>query len=221
VADANVTTRRANGESTTDARRTRAENAPAGAYPDLAPIVGANLRALRVRRGLSLERLSKLSGVSRGMLGQIELGRSAPTINVLWKIARALNVAFSSLIRARQSTAPTTRVLRGGDAKLLSSHDGGFVSRALFPSDDPRHVELYELTLAPRAIERADAHPPVTVENFVVNQGSVEVELRTGKHRLSRGDAIRFAADAPHVYRNVGDSTAILYLVMSYGEDIG
>src|SRR4051812_14525722 len=62
---------------------------------DLAPVVGANLRRLRVRRGLSLERLSKACGVSRAMLGQIELGRSAPTINVVWKIARALDIPFS------------------------------------------------------------------------------------------------------------------------------
>ena len=58
--------------------------------PDLAPVVGANLRRMRVKRGLSLERLARASGVSRAMLGQIELGQSAPTINVLWKIASAL-----------------------------------------------------------------------------------------------------------------------------------
>ncbi len=40
---------------------------------DLAPIVGRNLRKLRVQRGLSLERLSKASGVSRAMLGQTEV----------------------------------------------------------------------------------------------------------------------------------------------------
>src|SRR5262249_45458130 len=57
---------------------------------DLTPVVGANLRRLRVKRGLSLERLAKSSGVSRAMLGQIELGQSTPTINVLWKVARAL-----------------------------------------------------------------------------------------------------------------------------------
>src|SRR5437763_15311208 len=77
----------------------------AWAYPaadgqqDLAPVVGANLRRLRMRRGLSLEKLAQKSGVSRAMLGQIELGQSAPTINVLWKIARALDVTFATLIQ--------------------------------------------------------------------------------------------------------------------------
>src|SRR4051812_32114751 len=65
---------------------------------DLAPVVGKNLRRLRTQRGLSLERLAKASGVSRAMLGQVELGQSAPTINVLWKIARALALPFSALI---------------------------------------------------------------------------------------------------------------------------
>ncbi|MEP7126331.1 MAG: helix-turn-helix transcriptional regulator, partial [Byssovorax sp.] len=54
------------------------------ASSDLTPVVGANLRRLRAKRGLSLERLARASGVSRAMLGQIELGQSTPTINVLW-----------------------------------------------------------------------------------------------------------------------------------------
>src|SRR5688572_27668106 len=65
---------------------------------DLRAIVGANLRRLRVQRGLSLERLARASGVSRAMLGQIELGQSTPTITVLWKIARALDLSIASLV---------------------------------------------------------------------------------------------------------------------------
>ena len=82
---------------------TPAPPAPAPAKGDLTPVVGANLRKLRVKRGLSLERLAQASGVSRAMLSQIELGRSTPTINVVWRIARALEVPFSALIAARRS----------------------------------------------------------------------------------------------------------------------
>src|SRR5437763_16688885 len=74
------------------------EVAHPNASTDLAPIVGKNLRRLRVQRGLSLERLAKASGVSRAMLGQVEPGQSAPTINVLWKISRSLAVPFSALL---------------------------------------------------------------------------------------------------------------------------
>src|SRR2546425_7373832 len=69
-----------------------------GSSSDLTAAVGANLRRLRTRRGLSLERLAHASGVSRAMLSQIELGRSTPTLRTLWKIAYALNKPFSALI---------------------------------------------------------------------------------------------------------------------------
>ena len=60
--------------------------------------VGQNLRRLRTKRGLSMERLSKLCNVSRAMLSQIELAQSVPTIGVVWRVAKALGVPFSALI---------------------------------------------------------------------------------------------------------------------------
>jgi transcriptional regulator with XRE-family HTH domain len=185
---------------------------------DLAPVVGGNLRRLRVRRGLSLERLSKASGVSRAMLGQIELGQSAPTINVLWKIARALDVTFSTLISTRSEGG--TKILRASEAKLLTSHDGQFISRALFPFDEPRRVEFYELRLLPGKREAADAHPAGTVENLIVTHGAVEIGLPGVIHRVGQGDAIVFEADVPHSYTNTGEQDAVMYLVMTYAQDM-
>ena len=196
----------------------RYEQAHPDAAEDLASVVGINLRRLRVRRGLSLERLSKASGVSRAMLGQVELGQSAPTINVLWKIARALDVTFSALI-SRHSESGTT-VLRASEAKLLTSHDGQFVSRALFPFDEPRRVELYELRIAPGKREEADPHPAGTVENLIVNTGVLEICLGTITHRLETGDAIMFEADVHHAYVNPGTTEAVVYLVMTYAQHL-
>jgi transcriptional regulator with XRE-family HTH domain len=203
------------------ARKPLAAPADAEVAPtaDLAPVVGTNLRRLRLKRGLSLEKLSRLSGVSRAMLGQVELGQSAPTINVLWKISTALGVPFSALIGSKQAGGVT--VLRSEQAKVLSSHDGRFRSRALFPFDEPRRVEFYELRLAPRSEERADAHAPGTLENLVVSSGSVEVEVEGTREALRAGDAIVFEADSPHVYRNAGEAEAVMYLVMTYAETVG
>ena len=186
---------------------------------DLAPVVGKNLKRLRTERGLSLEKLAQSSGVSRAMLGQVELGQSAPTINVLWKMARALDVPFSALITSSASSG--AKVLRSEAAKRLMSSDGSFQSRALFPFDEPRRVEFYELKLAPKGAEKAEAHAAGTTENLVVARGSVEIVIGTEKHELETGDAILFEADQPHVYRNAGSSEAVLYLVMTYAEQVG
>jgi transcriptional regulator with XRE-family HTH domain len=186
---------------------------------DLTPVVGGNLRRLRSQRGLSLERLSQVSGVSRAMLGQVELGQSAPTINVLWKISSALGVPFSALISSRSQGG--VHVLRADQAKLLTSHDGSFTSRALFPFDEPRRVEFYELRLAAGGVERADAHNPGTTENLVVAKGAVEIEVQGRKEPLSAGDAMVFEADVPHVYRSRSDGESVLYLVMTYADTVG
>ena len=195
------------------------ERAHPAAGNDLTPVLGANLRRLRSRRNLSLEKLAKLSGVSRAMLGQIELGQSAPTVNVLWKIGTALEVPFSALITSRPTAS--FHVMKADQAKRLASSDGTFVSRALFPFDEPRRVEFYELRLAPGGVERADAHPPGTVENLVVSRGHMEIEAGSGTHALGPGDAVVFEADAPHAYRNAGDVEVIMYLVMTYADTVG
>jgi len=179
-------------------------------------VVGDNLRRIRAERGFSLERLAGLSGVSRAMLGQIELGQSTPTINVLWKVARALGLPFSALISS--ATAPGATVLPASRAWILKSRDGAFTSRALFPMDRPRHVEFYELHLARGAEERAEPHPPGTGENLVVAEGAVEIEIAGETRRLETGDAILFQADVPHVYRNVGTRDALMFLVMTYAQ---
>jgi transcriptional regulator with XRE-family HTH domain len=207
-------------DSPAPAVATAASNAgPPNEATDLAPVVGGNLRRLRTRRGLSLERLAQISGVSRAMLGQIELGQSAPTINVLWKIARALEVTFSALISAR--TQSGALVLRSQESKILTSKDRSFSSRALFPFDEPRRVEFYELRLSAGSVEDADAHPPGTSENLVVTAGTIEIDVAGDTHRLEAGDSILFEADTPHAYRNVGKVEAVMYLVMTYAEEIG
>lgn len=187
---------------------------------DLPVIVGRNLRRLRVRRGHSLERLARLSGVSRAMLGQIETGKSAPTISLLWKVAVALGVPFANLLIAEKQAGIV--VLRRDRAKVLAASDGRFTSRALFPFDGERQVEFYELRIAPFHREDAQAHAPGTRENLIVARGTVEILIgQQPPIALAEGDAILFEADVPHSYRNFGSAETVLYLVMTYVETVG
>ena len=103
-------------------------------------------------------------------------------------------------------------------AKRLTSSDGGFTSRALFPSNSARMTEFYELRLAPGAIERAEPHPTGTTENLVVASGQLEIRVGKERHLLGDGDAILFEADVPHAYINTGGAEAQMYLVMIYAE---
>ncbi|HWT02720.1 MAG TPA: XRE family transcriptional regulator [Pyrinomonadaceae bacterium] len=184
---------------------------------DLKRKVGENLGRLRKRRGLSLERLAALSGVSRAMLGQVEAGESAPTIAFLWKVARGLDVRFADLLG--EESAGDVVVLPADTSKVLRSGDGGFESRALFPFDKHRRAEFYELRLQGGYVERADPHAEGTYENIVVHSGRLRLTVGAGEPvDLRPGDSVFFRADVPHVYENPGTRDAVMYLVMTYAE---
>ena len=179
-------------------------------------VVGANLRRLRGRRGLSLDNLAKISGVSRAMLSQIEIGRSVPSINVVFKIARAFSLPFSALLAG--TSARRAHVMPARTAKTLRSASGEFSTRALFPFSAERRTEFYELRLLAGGVEHADAHAPGTMENLVVVRGELEITTPSGQYLLPAGDAFLFQADEPHEYRNLANEEALIYLVMTYQE---
>jgi transcriptional regulator with XRE-family HTH domain len=186
---------------------------------NLGAVVGLNIKRLRSRRNLSLEGLAKISGVSRAMLGQIETGRSVPTINVVWKIACAFGVPFSTLISTPNTDA--IRVITASEAKVLTSASGEFSSRALFPYDGERRTEFYELRLKGLGVEDAEPHAVGTTENLVVVRGKLDMEIGGEQRQLTVGDSIMFRADQPHVYRNPGKEELLAYLVMTYAEPTG
>ena len=211
-------------------RKKDSEAAPAGAgllpeaereAQELKRRVGENLVRLRRARGLSLERLAALSGVSRAMLGQIEAGESTPTIALLWKVARGLDVRFADLLGDEAASADA-QLLPASSAKILRSADGAFESRALFPFDSRRRAEFYELRLRAGHVERAEAHPKGTYENLIVQAGRLRLTVGdAAPFELRAGDAAYFRADLPHVYEHLGARETVMYLVMTYAEPRG
>jgi rhodanese-related sulfurtransferase/transcriptional regulator with XRE-family HTH domain len=193
------------------------EHAPAedeGVDPELDAVVAGNVKRLREKAGYTLDTLAGLSGVGRQTLGLIELGRTAASLGTLWKIARAFDVPFSTLL-ARSGSAET-RVFRAANAKRIVDADGRFSSRALFSPDDKGAFEFYELWIAGHGREDAEAHAPGTRENLVVTSGRLVLEIGKERYDLARGDAIAFTADVAHSYVNPSSEECWMTLVMTY-----
>ena len=180
--------------------------------------MGERLKQLRERANWSLEQLSRLASVSRGMLSQIELGRSVPTVTVLAKIAAAFELPVSVFLTREGDRG--VHVLKRGETDLLRSADERFTSRALFPFRGARKTEFYELRLAPGCDHRSEAHVSGTTENLVVASGAVDVSVDGTLHELEAGDAIHFGADVAHAYLNRGSEPAVAYLVMTYPQSV-
>ena len=62
-------------------------------------MISRNIRNLRIKKGISQDRLSKLADLSLNTIVKMESGKSPnPTINTLIKIARSLDVKINDLI---------------------------------------------------------------------------------------------------------------------------
>ncbi len=61
--------------------------------------IGNLIRTLRKKKGLKQVDLAKMAGISVQYLCKIEMGRNLPSRKTLYKIAKALDIDYSLLIK--------------------------------------------------------------------------------------------------------------------------
>ncbi len=176
-------------------------------------IFAKNLKAIREKEKLSLEKVSQLCGVSKTMIGQIERGESSPTLTTIWKIANGLKVSFTSLIHQPQSD---TEVVLKKDLQVLTEDDGKYRVYPNFPFQEESRFEVYTIEIDQGGQLSAEAHKEGTEEYITVFEGALLIRVNEKDYTLTAGDAIRFKADRPHFYRNAGQSLTKLSMTIYY-----
>ena len=179
----------------------------------LTQLISENLKRLRAEKGLSLDAVAKLSGVSKSMLGQIERGEVNPSVSTMWRIANGLKVSFTVLMTRPQNE---TQVVPKADMEPLLEDAGKVRNYTVFPFDAERGLEIYFVEWDAGAYLRADAHPAGTLEYITLHNGRLAVRVGDDEYMLASGDSIRFKADQPHAYHNAGTETATMSMVIHY-----
>ena len=64
---------------------------------------GITISRIRVAKGLTQERMSGLAGIARSHLVALENGEKTVKLDTLWKIAEALEIRPSELIRKTEA----------------------------------------------------------------------------------------------------------------------
>lgn len=176
-------------------------------------VIGKNLQALRKERGLSLEKVSVLTDVSKGMLAQIERGDSIPTVTTLWKIAKGLKVSFSSLITQQQKSI---KVIRNQDIQTVTEEDGKYRVHNIVPFSPEKLFELYVVEIDGDTEHYAEAHTVGVEEHIFVNKGEFQMDVNGNLTKLNEGEAIIFDGSQPHTYINSSDEVVKLTMIMYY-----
>ena len=182
---------------------------------EMSRYLAQRLKGLRAERGWSLDAAARETGVSKAMLGQIERGESSPTVATLWKIVTGFRVSFSSFIEPTPDTLDET-LYRVADHIRQQPAGEGMQVAPLFPYEGRFGFELFELTLLPGYQRESEPHEHGVTEHVIVISGTMEVLVDGEWRSLEQGEAVRFAADRPHGYRNLGIAPAIFHNLIHY-----
>ena len=173
--------------------------------------LASRLKEERAAKGLSLDALAKLSGVSRSMLSQIERGESSPTVASLWNLTRALNVDFSTLLdQDIEPEHPIKEIVLGDQTPEVRNRASGCVVRILSAPDDVGGTEVYDIRFQADACLESSPHEKGCVEHLTVLEGQLEVMSDGEKAKVSTGDTIRYAGDVEHAIRACMPARVIL-----------
>ncbi|MGW0216710.1 helix-turn-helix domain-containing protein [Micromonospora chokoriensis] len=172
--------------------------------------VARQVRDLRAARGWSFDELAGRSGVSKGMLVQIEGARTNPSVGTLCRVADAFGVNIAHLLEPAEEQA--VKITSAAQAPVLWQGEHGGTARLLSGLGEPDLVELWDWQLAPGEDHRSADHPRGTREVLHVLTGTVVVRVDGQDHGVRAGETIEFHADREHGYRN--DTTAPARLMM-------
>lgn len=180
--------------------------------PPVTDAVARNVREARAERGWTLDKLAARSGVSKGMVVQIEQGRTNPSIGTLSKISDALGVSLPDLVDSGE--IPIVRVVPGDEAALLWETPSGSSARLLVGGRKPDFIEIWEWVLVPGGRYDGRAHPIGIRELLHVDQGELTLVVGDEVHTVKEGASAAYSGDQAHEYRNDTAETVRLFLVM-------
>jgi transcriptional regulator with XRE-family HTH domain len=169
-----------------------------------ADVIGAISERIRRRRReqrLSLGQLAGRSGVSKGMLVQLERGATNPSIGTLCKVAAALGCSIADLVDA---AGPSPAHVVPATPRLLWKGPRGGSATLLVGSRGPDMLELWSWDLRPGERYDAIAHPAGTRELLHVTQGRLALSVDGVDYLIAAGHSANAETDRPHAYACAG-----------------
>jgi transcriptional regulator with XRE-family HTH domain len=173
---------------------------------------GEQLRRLRQDQGMTLEDVSRTSGLSIGGLSQLERGKGNPAFFTLFKIAHALDVPVARLLHVERTASP---VVRRGEQRELSPHmiDDEGASALMMTPDLDRSLQVVRYILPPGVSTQETPFAHAGEEFMTVLAGTLSVTVNGTAYTLRAGDSISFDSSLGHSFGNAGTETVEMIFV--------
>ncbi len=172
------------------------------------------IKSTRSERGFSLNRLSTLTGLSKGYLSKIENGVNFPPLSTLNRIATALGVNLTYFFTQVPFNEMDQKIVitRKKDRKMVGEEQqiSGIVRCPLADRKLGRNMDPYIIKLP------ADHHQVYQFsgeEFFMLLEGKVELSYGGERYNLKEGDCVYLDGDIPYTGKSLGKEPAKMLMV--------
>lgn len=172
---------------------------------------GSAMRQLRHSRKLTLEELAERTGLSVGLLSQLERGIGNPSFMTLVKIADALGTPLSHFFFEREEIGT---VVRKDERKRMSFSQPGITIELLTPPWTHPLQALWVRYEAGLCTEE-DPFCHEGEEIVILVRGRLELHVGDEVFKLNEGDAVTYDCSIPHWYHNPGPDDAEIFSAMT------
>lgn len=186
----------------------------------LEEIIAKNIKSIRKKKNITLQQMENLTGLTKGYLSRIERSKKAPPYSTLNKIAMALGVDASLLLREDLQNLQDTRIsfTKKKDRKAVENigflTEGslyGYSYEALSFDKPGKNMEPY---IIEPAFEEKSVFRHEGEEFLYVLEGQHGFIYNGKKYLMEEGDCVYFDSAVPHTGRSLGKKKARLLAVM-------
>lgn len=163
--------------------------------------VGARLRHVRLRHGLSQRALAKRAGVTNSSISLIESNAVNPSVGVLKRILDGIPIGLADFF-ALEAGAPKQVFYRADE--LVEIGKGPISYRQIGESLFGRALQILKERYEPGAGTGRIPLSHEGEEGGIVLSGRMEVVVDGERRILGPGDAYYFESHRPHSFRCVG-----------------
>jgi len=183
--------------------------------------IGSQIKHLRNQRGLTLQEVSEVTGLSKPHLSQIENDLVSPPIATLLKISTALGVKISYFF---QSSPTENRIVvvrkedryhvkHGSSVRELSDTVYNYELLA-YPMVN-KYMEPFIVEMKPRDVADLPYNNHRGEEFVFLLEGQMEFRCADQIIILNEGDSLYFDSGLPHAYRGIGGVAKLIAVLFS------
>lgn len=178
--------------------------------------VAKNVRNLRLRRKLSQQQLSDISGVPKSTLNHIESASSAPSIEAVEALAQALGVSIEEI-----ASGPAVHVaIRKQKSMPETTPSKGVTIKRILPDPLPK-VDFYFCKMKPSATFSGYQQTATGKKLIFPVVGDLILRIEGKELKVEEGGSAIFSGDVAHSISNPSVSTTLFIKVHFYGLSSG